>query len=132
MDGNIYLLGPRAAAAAQTRQRVLASAKAVFEAEGFTRAQVRHIAWDVGLSTGAIYASFKSKAALYKAATGKSAPTAAMADASPDMLEALREAASRLQYDSDLWRDQGIDRRADASQAAADMCRAAIARAEAR
>lgn len=94
MDGSQPPPNLRAAAKALTRGKVLLSAKAVFEARGFSAATVRDIAANANLSTGAIFAHFSGKEALFTAAMGKPAPTAAMTDASPDMLEALRQAES--------------------------------------
>lgn len=86
----IHLLGPRAAGKARTRERVRLAAKALFEAEGYTRTQLSHIAEDAGVTIGTICFHFTSKAALYKVATGRKEPTPTQMDAAPDMLRALK------------------------------------------
>ena len=60
----------RAKAKASTRAAVLAAARKLFEAVGYEAATVRGIAAAAGLSTGAVFASFEDKAALYGAVYG--------------------------------------------------------------
>jgi AcrR family transcriptional regulator len=96
MDGSLPIPTLRAQRKAETRQTVLRAAKAAFELKGFCGVDVRTIARSAGLSTGAVYASFPSKAALYEAATGKTAPTPAMMEASPEMLRAAKHAEAVL------------------------------------
>ena len=60
----------RQQAKASTRAKVLAAAKATFETAGYERATIRDIARVVGMSTGAIFANFEDKAALYTAIYG--------------------------------------------------------------
>jgi AcrR family transcriptional regulator len=125
MDGSLPLLSLRAASKIKTRARVLASAKALFEADGFSAATVRDIAAHASLSTGAIFASFSGKEALFTAAMGKPAPTPAMIDASSDMVDALRQAETFMaSFEDDALQD-GINERLAA-------VRAAIAKAEGR
>ena len=47
-----------------------------------------------------------------------------------ELLEACREAASRLRYSGDLFHDQGNEMRAKADWAASEKCLAAIAKAQ--
>lgn len=55
---------------AATAAKVLQAARRVFQAEGFEAATMRDIAYEAGLSTGAIFTSYAGKAALYRAAFG--------------------------------------------------------------
>lgn len=57
-----------------TRGKVVAAAGKLFCENGYDRVRVRDIAKAVGMSTGAIFANFTGKAALYEAATGQNAP----------------------------------------------------------
>jgi AcrR family transcriptional regulator len=57
----------RADKQAETRRRVLDAAATVFPERGFHRATVEQVAARAGLSTGAIYSSFKGKADLFLA-----------------------------------------------------------------
>lgn len=59
-----------ARAAASTRDRLVAAAARVFEAEGYDGARVSHIAREAGLTTGAIYANFDGKHDLLMQAIG--------------------------------------------------------------
>lgn len=52
---------------AETRQRVLDAAAAVFEANGFDKASLDDIAARAGLTKGAIYSSFRTKEELFVA-----------------------------------------------------------------
>ncbi|MFI4975561.1 MAG: TetR/AcrR family transcriptional regulator [Caulobacterales bacterium] len=55
----------RALAKQRTRERILASAKALFTERGYERATVRDIAAAAGMSTGAVFASFSDKSDLF-------------------------------------------------------------------
>jgi AcrR family transcriptional regulator len=55
----------RALAKQRTRERILASAKALFARHGYEGATVRDIAKAAGMSTGAVFASFADKADLF-------------------------------------------------------------------
>lgn len=57
----------RQIAKAATRAKVLETARIAFETLGYEAATIRDIANMAGLSTGAIFASFADKAALYRA-----------------------------------------------------------------
>lgn len=63
-------LNRRQAAKVATRAKVLAAAKALFEAVGHERATIRDIAAKAGMSTGAVFANFKDKADLYRTVYG--------------------------------------------------------------
>jgi AcrR family transcriptional regulator len=56
---------PVDADSAETRQRILVAARRIFAAEGFARTTNRHIAEAAGITPGAIYHYFASKADLY-------------------------------------------------------------------
>lgn len=60
-------LNRRQQAKAVTRQKVLDAARALFAAEGgYEAATIRSIAKAAGMSTGAVFASFDDKIALYR------------------------------------------------------------------
>lgn len=63
-------LNRRQAAKARTRQRVFDSAETLFNDVGFERATIRAIAKGAGMSTGAVFANFEDKTALYVAVFG--------------------------------------------------------------
>lgn len=63
-------LNRRQAAKVRTRQRVFDSAETLFNDVGFERATIRAIAKGAGMSTGAVFANFEDKTALYVAAFG--------------------------------------------------------------
>lgn len=67
----------RAEAALRTRAAVLAAAKTLFERHGYEAVTLRHVAGSAGVSTGAIFAHVKEKAALFEAAIGHPAPDVA-------------------------------------------------------
>ncbi len=60
-------LNRRQQAKARTRQRVLDAAERLFRTEGYDAATIRRIADVAGMSTGAVFANFESKADLYRA-----------------------------------------------------------------
>lgn len=63
-------LNKRQRAKAATRQKVLDAGKALFETVGYEAATIRAIAARAGMSTGAVFANFDDKRALYVAAFG--------------------------------------------------------------
>lgn len=65
----------RLASKARPRGDILAVAKQEFDRLGFERATIRGIARRAGYSTGAIFANFPGKAALFEAAMGRRPPT---------------------------------------------------------
>jgi AcrR family transcriptional regulator len=63
-------LNRRQQAKARTRQRVLDAAERLFTGEGYDAATIRRIADVAGMSTGAVFANFDSKADLWRALNG--------------------------------------------------------------
>ena len=55
----------RALAKQRTREKILASAKALFAGRGYESATIRDIAKQAGMSTGAVFASFTDKSDLF-------------------------------------------------------------------
>src|SRR6185312_9150678 len=55
----------RALAKQRTREKILASAKALFAERGYEAATIRDIAKAAGMSTGAVFASFTDKSDLF-------------------------------------------------------------------
>lgn len=91
-------LNRRQAAKVRTRQRVFDSAETLFKDVGFERATIRAIAKGTGMSTGAVFANFEDKTALYVAVFGHPPLTPEQGRAlvvalrqSQDMLEAFAE-----------------------------------------
>jgi AcrR family transcriptional regulator len=80
-------LNRRQKAKARTRERVLSAAAALFEEVGYEKAVIRDIAKRAGMSTGAVFANFESKAALYEAIEGHPPVTA---KAGAHLLEIVR------------------------------------------
>lgn len=70
----------RQAAKAATRVRILAAARALFEAGGYADATIRKIATAAGMSTGAVFATVPDKAALWAAVYGGPPPSYLIAD----------------------------------------------------
>lgn len=58
-------------AKAETRAKVLAAGRAMFEEVGYEAATIRAIAAACEMSTGAVFASFRDKADLYRAVYGR-------------------------------------------------------------
>ena len=56
---------PRALAKERTREKLLASARALFTQRGYEKATIRDIAAAAGMSTGAVFASFSDKSDLF-------------------------------------------------------------------
>lgn len=55
---------------AATRAKVLAAAKALFDAEGYQAVTIRGLAAAVGMSTGAVFTHWSDKEALYREVYG--------------------------------------------------------------
>lgn len=70
----------RQAAKATTRVRILAAARALFEAGSYADATIRSIARAAGMSTGAVFATVPDKAALWTAVYGGPPPSDQIAD----------------------------------------------------
>lgn len=60
----------RVLAKQRTAERVLLAGQTLFEAVGYEKATIRAIAKEVGMSTGAVFANYEDKAALYVAVYG--------------------------------------------------------------
>lgn len=60
----------RQQAKARTAAKILTVAKALFDAGGYEPATIREIAKAAGMSTGAVFANYDSKADLYRAIYG--------------------------------------------------------------
>jgi AcrR family transcriptional regulator len=95
---------PVDADSAGTRQRILVAARRIFAAEGFARTTNRHIADAAGITPGAIYHYFASKADLYVAVYDECQEevhrafrcVAQARDTLADQLEAILDAAVEL------------------------------------
>lgn len=97
-------LNKRQLAKAATRQKVLDAARKLWATPGsYERGTIRAIAREAGMSTGAIFANFDDKAALYAAAfeTSHVAGDSALSRAAPDLFRAL-EAVVEIRCDLNL------------------------------
>ena len=56
-----------------TRQKILSSARRLFETRGLSQVSIDEVMRDCGLTRGGFYAHFRSKAELYREATGRHA-----------------------------------------------------------
>jgi AcrR family transcriptional regulator len=80
----------RAAAKAQTRAKAIAAARKLWAEPGTYETQgIREIAAEMGMSTGAIFSNFASKADLWREAMGYEPPVD-----SAEVREALKAAAA--------------------------------------
>lgn len=66
----------RTEAAAATKAKILDVARGLFTRQGFEHTNLRQISAIAGYSTGAVFASWASKEALFQAAMGEPAPDA--------------------------------------------------------
>lgn len=82
-------LNRRQIAKASTAAKVLASAKVEFETKGYAKAVIRNIAKGANMSTGAIFANYQDKEALYVAAYGHKPITPELGRAAMIALRAL-------------------------------------------
>lgn len=99
-------LNRRQAAKVATRAKVLAAAQNLFFSVGFEAATIRDIAEDAGLSTGAVFASFKDKADLYRTVFGHDPLTP---EQGLRLARALREAEAFVSgFEGDEMQD-GVD-----------------------
>lgn len=71
------LMGHRADAKAATRAKVLEGARTLFEQHGYDAVGIRQIGDAIGMSTGAIFANFASKAEVFEAAMEAPPPNVA-------------------------------------------------------
>lgn len=91
-------LNRRQAAKQATRARVLAAAEALFKAGGYADATIRSIARTMGMSTGAVFANFGSKAEVWTAVFGGPPPSAEVADEIARVLGELPQAVWTLTH----------------------------------
>lgn len=68
------MAGKREAQKAETKAKIVAQARAMFRAEGYDAVSMRAVAKAAGMTTGAIFAHFSGKEALYVAALESPAP----------------------------------------------------------
>lgn len=84
-------LNKRQASKAATRAHILATATDLFGRMTYRTVTIRRIAKATGFSTGAVFANFKDKDDLWRAAMGSEPPKdSAITRAAPAMLDALR------------------------------------------
>lgn len=106
-------LNKRQLAKAATRQKVLDAARKLWATPGsYERGTIRAIAREAGMSTGAIFANFEDKAALYAAAfdTSHAAGDGVLSRASPDLFKAL-EALVEIRADLKVGPDDAYAHR---------------------
>ena len=87
-------LNKRQHAKALTRQKVLDAARKLWATPGsYERGTIRAIAQEAGMSTGAVFANFDGKAALYAAAfdTDHAAGDSVLSRAAPELFQALQD-----------------------------------------
>lgn len=84
-------MNKREGSKAATRRKVLETARALFAELAYEEVTIRLIAERMAMSTGAIYANFADKAALWKAAMGTEPPVdSLLTRAAGPMLDALK------------------------------------------
>lgn len=84
-------LNRRQAAKVRTRERILTAARTLFEHYPYAGVTIRGVAATAGMSTGAVFATVKDKADLWRVAMGCEPPLdRAETRAAPVMLNALR------------------------------------------
>lgn len=104
-------LNRRQQAKAATRQKVLTAAENLFETVGYEAATIRDIARDAGKSTGAVFANFENKDALYLAIHGHPALTP---EQGLHLAAALRSAVTFIQrFEDDPFFDEAPQLLAD-------------------
>lgn len=64
----------RAEKKSQTRAKALEAARQAFRSQGYEAVTIRSLAKAIGMSTGAIFASFSDKAHLFREAMGEEPP----------------------------------------------------------
>lgn len=96
-------LNRRQAAKHATRARVLAAAEALFKAGGYADATIRSIARTMGMSTGAVFANFGSKAEVWTAVFGGPPPSPEVADEIARTLGDLRDHSWTLSHHKGLF-----------------------------
>lgn len=104
-------LNLRQKAKAATRQQVMDAAKNLFDTVGYKAATIRDIAADAGKSTGAVFANFDDKDALYLAIHGHPALTP---EQGIHLAAALRRAVTFIeQFEDDPFFDEAPQLLAD-------------------
>ncbi|MGH7018950.1 MAG: TetR/AcrR family transcriptional regulator [Brevundimonas sp.] len=104
-------LNRRQQAKAATRQQVMDAAKNLFDTVGYKAATIRDIARDAGKSTGAVFANFEDKDALYLAIHGHPALTP---EQGIHLAAALRRAITFIErFDDDPFFDEAHQLLAD-------------------
>ena len=105
----VYQSDARATQAAQTRSYILASAKKLFQLEGFDRVTINKLAQDAEVSTPTIYALFKSKRGVLQALIDQALPSDqfetliedAMQEKSPKKCLCITAKLARQIYDAE-------------------------------
>ena len=93
-----YIAPRRAEAKARTREKLIAAARQVWAEPGTYQTQgIREVAAAAGMSTGAVFANWPSKAALWRDAMGYQPPVDCLA-----VREALRYASRSLPADFEV------------------------------
>lgn len=88
----------RAANKAATRAKIKAAATALFRDVGYAAATIRGIAAKAKMSTGAVFANWENKEAIWQEIMGLPAPRdGALYRAGPDLLEALERAVVEME-----------------------------------
>lgn len=90
----------RKVAKAKSAERILAAARKLFARDGHKGATIRDIAAEAGMSTGAIFANYKNKSELYRAAHGHDPITP---EQGRRLLEAQTMGASKNTPEFLLW-----------------------------
>lgn len=128
------VLGPdcaRKKAKAATRQKIVEAARLLFEAGGYEAATIRTIASVAGMSTGAVFASFTGKEALYREIYGHGPITP---EVGQKLLTALATCRGRFEEYALLHHRKGTPEGAEkavANQTMATLCDDLIATAKA-
>lgn len=92
-------LNRRQLAKERTRQKVLNAARSLFVSKGYAASTIRDIAAEAGMSTGAVFANFADKEALWAAAFGGPPPERFAADEISRLIGELPEASWAFSYD---------------------------------
>lgn len=70
----IQTLTARQKAKQKTQTKIIGAAQEAFHRTGYDAVTMRDLAKAIGMSTGALFSNYKSKAALFEAAMGEPAP----------------------------------------------------------
>lgn len=91
-------------AKAQTRERVLKTFKVMFDTIGYDKTDIRTAAKVMGMSTGAVFSNFESKAAIYEAIYGHPPISP---EAGREALALLSECAAQFRFYETQHRAKG-------------------------